>query len=79
VARRGRLEGPVQGDRQVNGVDGYGFMLSAIDGGKNSPDNFRIKIWDTCGDVIYDNLAGGFDTDDPTTVLGGGSIVIHAN
>jgi hypothetical protein len=69
-----------KGTGKVNGVDGYGFMLSAIDGGKNSPDNFRIKIWDTYGDgdVIYDNLAGGSDTDDPTTALGGGSIVIHA-
>jgi hypothetical protein len=27
--------------------------------------------------VIYDNNMGASDTGDPTTVLGGGSIVLH--
>ena len=46
--------------------------------GKGTKDKFRIKIWDKAtGDIVYDNLAGAADTADPTTVIGGGSIVIH--
>ena len=56
-------------------------MLTAIDGDINGgagQDKFRIKIWDQLtGLVVYDNLLGASDTADPTTVLGGGSIVIH--
>jgi hypothetical protein len=37
---------------------------------------FRIKIWDESG-TVDDNLIGASDNADPTTVLGGGSIVIH--
>ena len=42
-------------------------------------DKFRIKIWDkNNGDaIVYDNEIGGLDDADPTTVIGGGSIVIH--
>jgi hypothetical protein len=59
----------------INGAGEYKFMLTAIDG---SPDKFRIKIWDAVsGEVIYDNMLGAGDTDDPTTVIQGGSIVIH--
>lgn len=71
-----------KGQGTINGAGNYGFMLTAIDGQINSKDGvdkFRIKIWDMDnGDVIvYDNLVGGADNDDPTTELGGGSIVIH--
>jgi hypothetical protein len=60
----------------VNGVPGYGFMLTAIDG---SPDKFRIKVWSVAtGDTVYDNQMGGADTADPTTALAGGSVVIHS-
>ena len=54
----------------------YGFLLSAIDG---SPDKFRIKIWEkTSGTLIYDTLpVGAADDADPSTTLGGGSIVVH--
>src|SRR5687768_6356999 len=58
----------------LNGVDGYGFLLTAVDG---SPDLFRIKIWNSAGTTIYDNQIGASDTVNPTTTLGGGSIVIH--
>ena len=66
----------------VNGVSGYGFMLTAIDGqinGGGGADKFRIKIW-RLGDevVIYDNQMGYSDTDLPSTALSGGSIVIHS-
>ncbi len=41
-------------------------------------DRFRIKIWlGNPGNVIYDNERGNPDGTDPTTALGGGSIVIH--
>jgi hypothetical protein len=68
-----------KGSGTVNGVPGYGFMLTAIDGqvnGGGGTDKFRIKIWDEDG-VIYDNQLGASDSADPTTVIGGGSIVIH--
>jgi hypothetical protein len=44
-------------------------------------DLFRIKIWDKDnGDmVVYDNELSGADDTDPTTAIGGGSIVIHSN
>lgn len=65
----------------INGVGSYGFLLTAIDGDKaggDGVDRFRIKIWSATG-VIYDNQPGSTDNDDPTTALGGGSIVIHNN
>lgn len=65
----------------INGIGDYGFMLTAIDGqinGGHGVDKFRIKILDKATDkIIYDNQMGASDTEDPTTALGGGSIVIH--
>ena len=65
----------------INGEREYKFMLSAIDGdlqGGDGIDMFRIKIWDTVtGEVVYDNQLGASDDAEPTTSLGGGSIVIH--
>lgn len=71
-----------KGEGTINGAGHYGFMLTAIDGqinGGGGVDKFRIKIWDMDnGDmIVYDNQMAGADGDDPTTVLGGGSIVIH--
>jgi hypothetical protein len=70
-----------KGTGTINGAGDYGFQLSAIDGqvsGGGGTDRFRIKIWDkTNNSIIYDNKMGAPDEDDPTTVLGGGSIVIH--
>lgn len=64
-----------KGTGTINGTGEYKFMLTATDG---APDKFRIKIWDkVTGDVIYDNQLGAEDTADPTTVIQGGSIVIH--
>jgi hypothetical protein len=42
-------------------------------------DRFRIKIWDKDdGNVlVYDNEIGNRDGVEPTTEIGGGSIVIH--
>ena len=70
-----------KGDGAINGEGEYGFMLTAIDGainGGGGVDKFRIKIWDKAtGAIVYDNQIDAPDDADPTTVLGGGSIVIH--
>jgi len=54
-------------------------MLTAIDAARSGEgDRFRIKIWEKAtGRIVYDNERGAFDDTDPTTTLGGGSIVIH--
>ena len=69
-----------KGSGTVNGVAGYGFLLTAIDGqvsGGGGTDKFRIKIWDASGAVVYDNQAAASDDSDPITVIAGGSIVLH--
>ena len=70
-----------KGSGTINGAGDYAFMLTAIDGqinGGGGQDKFRIKIWSKDnGGVIYDNQMGGGDADNPTTALGGGSVVIH--
>jgi hypothetical protein len=72
-----------KGDGEINGQSGYGFMISAVDGeipGGGGSDKFRIKIWDLVTEtIVYDNQIGDDDDADPTTVIGGGSIVIHNN
>jgi uncharacterized delta-60 repeat protein len=72
-----------KGTGTVNGSGTYGFLLTAIDGalpGGGGQDKFRIKVWDKAsGNVVYDNQQGASDTGDPTTVIGGGNIVIHAS
>jgi hypothetical protein len=72
-----------KGSGQINNAGNDGFMLTAIDGalpGGHGQDTFRIKIWDkNTGNTIYDNQLGQSDTSDPTTALGGGSIVIHSS
>jgi uncharacterized repeat protein (TIGR01451 family) len=76
VQGSGSSKATYKGSGTVNGVSGYGFLLSAIDG---APDKFRIKIWQSGGSVVYDNqVSGGAgDNADPTTSIAGGSIVIH--
>ncbi|HKZ48579.1 MAG TPA: hypothetical protein VJ397_07320 [Thermoplasmata archaeon] len=70
-----------KGTGTVNGAGSYSFLLSAIDGalpGGGGEDKFRMKVWDTfTGQVVYDNQMGQYDGADPSTTLGGGSIVIH--
>lgn len=74
-----------KGEGTLNGVDGYKFMLTAIDADINENDafgidRFRIKIWteDQSGveNIVYDNALGS-DDDMTTTEIGGGSITIH--
>lgn len=64
----------------INNSGNYRFMLTAIDGDKpggGGQDKFRIRIWSDAGGLVYDNQLNAPDSNDPTTVLGGGSIQIH--
>ncbi len=69
----------LSGTGTINGVGGYGFLLTAVDGDLNgSLDMFRIKIWNKADDsVIYDSMPGADDPVDPTGVVNGGTVVIH--
>jgi hypothetical protein len=70
-----------KGEGKLNGVGGYGFMLSVVDGDKKSstePDKFRIKIWDKSnGAVVYDSQLGASDDAEASLSISGGNIVIH--
>jgi hypothetical protein len=70
-----------RGTGTINDTGSYKFMVSAIDGQANGgvgPDTFRIKITDAVtGAVVYDNLLNASENADPTTAIGGGSIVVH--
>lgn len=70
-----------KGTGTINGAGNYGFMLSAIDAELTSSadvDTFRIKIWDKAsGEIVYDNQIGASEDAEPTTAIGGGSIVVH--
>ncbi len=75
----GQTRADYSGTGTVNGVSGYEFIVSVIDGrSTNSPDRFRIKIWKTStGSVLYDSQPGAASDASATTSVGGGSIVIH--
>lgn len=71
-----------KGTGTINGMGNYGFFITAIDEALNessSIDLFRIKIWgiDNGDWVVYDNEVDVADDADPTTEIGGGSIVIY--
>lgn len=67
----GKTHAKFKGVGEVNGVGGYQFMLSVVDG---DPDTFRIKIWEeSTGAVVYDNGL----VDESGTALGGGQVVVH--
>lgn len=68
----------------INGAEGYGFMLTGIDGnmlGGAQSDRFRIQIWDLETEMmIYDNQPNtdmDADLDSDGTLVQGGSVVVH--
>jgi hypothetical protein len=70
-----------KGFGKVNGISGYEFIVTVIDGslpGGDGVDRFRIKIWEkTTGVIVYDNEPGASDAARPTTAIGpGGDISI---
>lgn len=66
-----------KGVGKINGVSGYSFFVSVIDGRNSGNDKFRIKIWKTStNEVIYDNQAGAVDDANAVTNVSCGSIVI---
>jgi hypothetical protein len=70
-----------KGTGTVNDVAGYGFLLTAYDGGKTGVDRLRMKVWQSSsGQVVYDNNVTGagddLDVADPQA-SSGGSIVIQ--
>jgi len=66
-----------KGVGMINGMSGYGFMLTALDGQLKGADKLRIKIWEIAsGITVYDNQPGAPDDATPTTVIGGGAVVI---
>lgn len=78
----GSTKAQYKGSGTIDGQTGsFQFLLTANDLDPN-PDRFRIKIMNGGEGVVYDNwMSDSTDTNDlnsaPSTVLGGGSIVIH--
>ena len=71
-----------QGTGTVNGGGKYGFVVTVLDGkqpGGDGADRARLKVYDQNkgNAVVFDTQPGAPDNADPTTPLGGGSIVIH--
>jgi hypothetical protein len=71
-----------RGVGQVNGAGTFGFELTAWDGqepGGGGVDRFRLQVWDSNrgNAMLYDNQMGAEQGAEPTTAIGGGSIVIH--
>ncbi|HSE24983.1 MAG TPA: PKD domain-containing protein, partial [Pyrinomonadaceae bacterium] len=70
-----------RGFGKINGVSGYDFIVSVIDGGLpggGGVDKFRIKIWNkTTGIIVYDSQPGASEAADPIIPIGpGGDISI---
>jgi hypothetical protein len=78
----GGYKASYRGVGTINGTGSYKFTLSAVDGqltGGGGADRVRMKITDLAGNTVYDNQAGADNADltQASTILGGGSIVIH--
>ncbi|MDO1500598.1 MopE-related protein [Winogradskyella maritima] len=70
-------KGQFKGNGTINNQGDYKFILTANDKGSDG-DTFRIKIWDSNGGgLVYDNQLGISDSEDASTVIGGGQIIVH--
>ncbi len=68
-----------RGFGKINGVSGYNFLLTVIDGALagDGESKFRIKIWEKAsGTIIYDNEPGRSDAADPITPVSNTSSII---
>ena len=67
-----------RGSGTVNGVAGYSFLVTVVDGKASGVSAFRIKIWNA-GGVVYDNVPGAPDdlNHAAPAPIGGGRIVVH--
>jgi uncharacterized repeat protein (TIGR01451 family) len=66
-----------KGFGKINGVSGYEFIVTAIDGSLvagGGVDKIRVKIWEkTTGVIVYDTQPGDSDTAAPAMNVGPGS------
>jgi hypothetical protein len=70
-----------KGTGHVNGVPGYKYLVSAVDGPNAhwaGADKLRIKIWDPAGAILYDNQPLADNGAGATQAIAGGAIVIHS-
>jgi len=68
----------LKGSGTVNGVSGYTFLATGIDGSVvGGNDLIRFQIKDASNNVVYDSQPGAGDTADPTTVDASGNIRVH--
>jgi hypothetical protein len=68
-----------KGTGTIGGNGDYGFMITATDGGADSIDQFRIKIWDAAtSQVVYDNQLGEADDAYAGTAITSGNIIVHS-
>ncbi len=73
------------GSGTLNGVGGYTFFVSVIDGkvthgNASATDYFRLQIQDSDGNVVYDAYSGAWGTSmhlAPNAPVSAGQIVIH--
>ena len=61
------------GSGQVNGAGTYGFLLSAT-AGTRGDGAYRLRIWDTSGALVFDNMPSTPDYQPPDALLRGGTI-----
>jgi PKD repeat protein len=67
----------VKGSGTLNGVSGYTFLASGIDGhDTGGSDLIRFQIKDILSNVVYDSQPNAGDNADPTTSLTG-QVIVH--
>lgn len=66
------------GNGTLDGTPGYGFLVSALDGGTpGNKDRIRVRIWDAGGQVVYDSQPGDPVNAVPTAPLTSGNLTVH--
>lgn len=66
------------GTGTLNGVSGYSFVVSVLDGGSPAiKDRIRVQISQTGGPVVYDSQPGDPISAVPTSITTSGNITVH--